>query len=1128
MVYKELFNNAIKAYTTTSLKTLQSFIVNKSTSTDDLLTVISLREKAESNLNLLKQRKPVPFTVNVDDLLTTHFYEQFKSHQSAIESAKTAHDTAVQKLTLETEHQKHLEYSQENNRILPVKELHKELLSYKDKLHCVLTTYNITPTDVKVSDTISLDEFRGLLSTAIEGCKALSVFQSNSVPQKVISLLRSDTNKSLLKVTVVLLSICFAAPILLTGYIILSVRNIILLRHSLPKLRVAESLMFDVSFDKFLNLSNTDTLSADTSDLDRKLELTLAELEKDNPQHALDKERRELQRALPELQNQIDTVNKNVSKNYNDALLNLQQTLQDLKNLEQNLKSKLKKFGTYVNDKPVLDLNFTLGRERNVIEQKYKVALQNVIFNMSTPNMSDYVKLFVCNFLLGVKVRYSELIIYDPENLGMEYAELFQNTGGLVKVYAEGFDALFKELRTYAGESIKLFGKSSIQEYNEKCCSVQKITRDYKFVLILSDAETVFKTNTCTQFLEYSATTGVFILMCYRGDTPKVTGVFHCEHPYTLPETTIKSPFIIAPTILSVTANTLANALADSRIEPYPYTSVFRNTYIPKEKYWSYSSNRCIELHFGLEQGDPEKGYPITVNNENIHILMGGMSGSGKSAALNQMLISLLLKYSPKELELVMVDFKRMEFEAFADPITKYSRIPHARILAGTTDGEYSLSVFEYIQTEMRRRGTLFGSTQVKNIEEYNNKLASETKRLPRILVIIDEFQVMFTEVDPRTVDKIRQHIVSVSKLGRAAGVHLWFTSQSMQGTMSKDILDQFSVRAALNCSPDVQQTLIGSSKLYYKTKVGWVWTNEHGGNNQSSTKLWKIPYASTKDVQATLDTLSLLCKQHSMQSRNALFYDEDKQYTSNTLVELYTNHPEFRQQSRTIFLGERTSFSTNNAPVNFNLTTDDGENVFIYAEVPKDLFNLCLTFADNILAKNDSMLLIHSADTETLSIINGENLVKDEFKEMCSPTFGLTDWIELLTDLIETRRNSNLAPIYIIAIQWEKYRGVGRNQSRDFDKFRHIIQDAPSAGIHFIFASKALQDLPRELYMNCNHRVCAKADGNSSVRIIDSEKAARIKESDFAIYRFAGEDVKFKIYQHTLTKQLAEREIVL
>ncbi|MCL2576421.1 MAG: FtsK/SpoIIIE domain-containing protein, partial [Defluviitaleaceae bacterium] len=82
------------------------------------------------------------------------------------------------------------------------------------------------------------------------------------------------------------------------------------------------------------------------------------------------------------------------------------------------------------------------------------------------------------------------------------------------------------------------------------------------------------------------------------------------------------------------------------------------------------------------------------------YLLMAGQSGSGKSATINQVIANLLHMYSPSQLTLIMIDFKNVEFNMYTGDLL----IPHAKIIAGTTDGEYALSIFDYLMAEMNSR----------------------------------------------------------------------------------------------------------------------------------------------------------------------------------------------------------------------------------------------------------------------------------------------------------------------------------------------------------------------------------------------------------------------------------------
>ena len=113
--------------------------------------------------------------------------------------------------------------------------------------------------------------------------------------------------------------------------------------------------------------------------------------------------------------------------------------------------------------------------------------------------------------------------------------------------------------------------------------------------------------------------------------------------------------------------------------------------------------------------------------------------------------------------------------------------------------------------------------------------------------MIIDEFQVMFT-IDDKIVNKIKILIQRLAKEARSAGIHMLFTSQSMAGTLSKDIKDQFGLRVALRCSSDTSTEILGSdvaSKI--KAQFGYLYSNTAAGETQDSTTMWRTPFLADK-----------------------------------------------------------------------------------------------------------------------------------------------------------------------------------------------------------------------------------------------------------------------------------------
>ncbi len=146
------------------------------------------------------------------------------------------------------------------------------------------------------------------------------------------------------------------------------------------------------------------------------------------------------------------------------------------------------------------------------------------------------------------------------------------------------------------------------------------------------------------------------------------------------------------------------------------------------------------------------------------HVLIAGMTGSGKSVCINAFIASLLFRASPAELNLIMVDPKRVE-------LTGYNGIPH--LLAPViVEPEKVLSALKWLTVEMDRRYKIFAEVGVRNIDAYNE--SSGFQALPYIVLLIDELAdiMLFAPVE------VEDAITRLAQMSRATGIHLVLATQ--------------------------------------------------------------------------------------------------------------------------------------------------------------------------------------------------------------------------------------------------------------------------------------------------------------------------------------------------------------
>src|SRR5262245_10238305 len=178
------------------------------------------------------------------------------------------------------------------------------------------------------------------------------------------------------------------------------------------------------------------------------------------------------------------------------------------------------------------------------------------------------------------------------------------------------------------------------------------------------------------------------------------------------------------------------------------------------------------------------------------HGLIAGKTGSGKSTLLHAIITNLSLIYSPDEIELYLIDFKKgVEFKPYAE-----QHLPHARVVAIESEREFGLSVLQRLDAELKIRGDKYRTAGVNDVASYRTERPNE--RLPRILLIVDEFQEFFVE-DDKLAQEAALLLDRLVRQGRAFGLHVLLGSQTLGGaySLARSTIDQMAVRIALQCS---------------------------------------------------------------------------------------------------------------------------------------------------------------------------------------------------------------------------------------------------------------------------------------------------------------------------------------
>ncbi|WP_285602075.1 DNA translocase FtsK [Helicobacter sp. NHP22-001] len=182
-----------------------------------------------------------------------------------------------------------------------------------------------------------------------------------------------------------------------------------------------------------------------------------------------------------------------------------------------------------------------------------------------------------------------------------------------------------------------------------------------------------------------------------------------------------------------------------------------------------------------LALGKSTTGAPYVLDLKAMpHLLIAGSTGSGKSVAMHALILSLLYKHSPQDLQFIMIDPKRVEFSL-------YAHLPHLKTSI-ITDPSEAQSTLDDLVREMEQRYDLLSAKRAKNIDSYNQK---SPQKLPFIVVLIDELADLMLAGGK----DIETPIIRLAQMGRASGLHLVIATQRP----SVDILTGL-IKANLPC----------------------------------------------------------------------------------------------------------------------------------------------------------------------------------------------------------------------------------------------------------------------------------------------------------------------------------------
>ncbi|MBM0598747.1 FtsK/SpoIIIE domain-containing protein [Helicobacter pylori] len=354
------------------------------------------------------------------------------------------------------------------------------------------------------------------------------------------------------------------------------------------------------------------------------------------------------------------------------------------------------------------------------------------------------------------------------------------------------------------------------------------------------------------------------------------------------------------------------------------------------EKFWTKSSQHEVSVPVGWDINHKEVCFEI--GEAQNHTLICDHSGSGKSNFLHVLIQNLAFYYAPDEVQLFLLDYKEgVEFNAYTDPI-----LEHARLVSVASSVSYGITFLKWLCDEMQKRAELFKQFNVKDLSDYRKH-----EKMPRLIVVIDEFQVLFSDNSTKGKESVDQSLNTLLKKGRSYGVHLILATQTMcGGEIDSSIKAQIANRIALPMDADDSTKILDDDVACEIQKPEGIFNN-NGGHRKYHTKM-SIPKAPD-------DFKSFLTKIHTEFNQRNLAPIDRKIYNGETALKIPNT---LKANEMRLHLGKEVDYEQKDLIVEFE---NNESHLLVVSQDLNARIALMKLFAQNFKTANKELLFYNA-----------------------------------------------------------------------------------------------------------------------------------------------------------------------